>query len=148
MLGPLEPVAEHAEKSESLYLRGGIEVSRKRAHRLLVDLEEQAVLAAKVLEDRALGDIQLRSDVSHPGRVISLFSEVAHGRIDDPGTLCLRTGAGWNLIAITGRSNKTAGDSAHRLTSSHGTIPKTSLEFNSNFLGFWASVLAHSPSLE
>src|SRR5579863_4368076 len=82
-----------------------------------------------MLEDRALGNAQARGNVSHPRGVVALLGKMAHGRIDDPGSLAFGTGPR-SHVPITRRRNQAAADPTHRLTSGHGTVINGSVKFN------------------
>src|SRR5258705_13752477 len=124
MLGASEPIAQHGEEALILHVGWGIEIGGKSSHGFLVDLEEETVLAAEVLENRAFGDVQFGGDIADACRMVSLLGKMAHRRIDDAGSLCLGARARGNLVSVTRWTDHAAGNSAHWLTSSHGTIPK------------------------
>ena len=132
MLGAHQPVAQNFEESALAHFGGSIEIAGKRTDRLLVSLKEQAVLAAKMLENRTLGDPQDRGDIAHPGGVVALLGKMAHRGVDDLAALALRTRPRRH-VTVAGRRNDAAANSAHSLTSSQETLPKDQANFNSIF---------------
>ena len=74
---------QHREKATGSNLWGRIQIFRKRAHGALVDLEEQTILAAEMLEDRTLRDAKTRSDITHSSRVITVLGEMQHSSFDN-----------------------------------------------------------------
>jgi hypothetical protein len=115
VLGPSQPIPQDCEEALVADLCGDVQVGRKSSNGLLVDLEEQAVLAAEVLKHRSLGDTQLSSNVTYAGGMIALLGEVPHRGIDDPGTLGLGSGTGRNMTAILRWTGKATGNSTHDL---------------------------------
>src|SRR6266478_12499 len=115
VLGLDQPIAQDFEEAQVSHIRRDVQVSWKGSNRLLVDLEEQAVLAAEVLKHRSLGDSELGGNVTHTGRVVTLFGEVAHGGVDDSGAFGLRAGTRRNVAAIFGGTGKATGNFGHDL---------------------------------
>ena len=83
VLGARQPVTHDFPKPFCLHFRRAIEVGGKGTHRLDVDLEEQSVFAAEVLEDGAFGDAELLRDIADARLVVSVLGEVLHGSFDD-----------------------------------------------------------------
>ena len=79
----------------------------------LVDLEEQSILAAEVLEDGPFGDAKCQRDVSDAGGVISVLGKMLGGRFDDAAAFGLRTRTEFRLALIKGWSDAVACDSRH-----------------------------------
>ena len=127
-----QPVAQHFEESALPHIRGRVEVARERTHGFLVDFEKQSILAAEMLKDRSLGDAERGRDIADPGGVIALLGKMAHGSINDSGSLAFGPGPGGHA-AVTRRRDETASNSTHSLTSSHKTLQKCHLNFNSIF---------------
>src|SRR5580658_711081 len=111
MLGPREPIMQNREKATSSNFWGRIQIFRKRAYGALVDLEEQTILAAEVLEDRALRDSKTRRDIAYTSRVITVLGEMLHSSFDNAAALGVgaRTRRGNSMVkrrrcSITGDS--------------------------------------------
>ncbi len=68
-----------------------------------------------MLKHRSLGDSELGGNVTHTGRVVTLFGEVAHGGVDDSGAFGLRAGTRRNVAAIFGGTGKATGNFGHDL---------------------------------
>ena len=79
-----------------------IKIARKRTHGFLVDLEEQAVFAAEMLEDGTLGDAEGGGDVTDTGGVVSLLGKMAHSGVNNAGPLAFGTRP-WRHMAVTRR---------------------------------------------
>src|SRR5580698_2043445 len=113
MFGADEPVVKNIEESRGANFGRSVEIFGEGAHGAFVDFEEQAVLAAEMLEDRTFGDAKCRGDIADAGGVITILREMLHGGFDDAGALGLRTGAGREVARVTRRGDGIAGDSAH-----------------------------------
>src|ERR1700677_2334724 len=134
MFGAHQPIIKNLEKPSGTYFCRRIEILGKRTHSLFIDLEEKTVLAAKMLEDRSLGDAERNSHVANAGGMVTVFRKVLHGRIDNAGALGLRTRS-WRRVAhITRWINRIAGNSTHRDSKS----PKNSGAFHNFQLHFYS----------
>ncbi len=129
-----QPVAEDVEEAVLANLGRSVKVTGKRSHRLLVDFEEQAVLAAEVLKDGTLGNAEGGGDVADPGGMVPLFGEMTHGGVNNAGPLAFGTGARRHMT-VTRRRNQATSNPTHILTSSQETVPKMNVDFNSIFRG-------------
>lgn len=78
-----QPVPQSMEESVVQDLRRCTEIRGKRAHRLLVRLEEKSVLATEVLKDGSLGDPEFIGHVADPGVLKPVLSKVAHCGVDN-----------------------------------------------------------------
>ena len=83
VLAPLQPIPEGGEEALRAHRRGRVLVARQRLHRALVGGQEEALLAAEVLEDRALGDPQLGRHVLDAGGLVPGLREAPHGGGED-----------------------------------------------------------------
>jgi hypothetical protein len=86
-----EPIAQDFEKSCFAHFQRNVQILRKRAHCPFVHLEEQCVLAAEVLENRALSDSEGEGDIGDPRIFIAMLSEMPGGGVDDAPALGFRT---------------------------------------------------------
>jgi len=84
VLGALQPVDEDLPEAAVDDLGRGLEPRGEGLHGPLIGGEEQPGLAAEVLEDRALRDPELRSDLLHLRTLVAVLGERAHRRLDDP----------------------------------------------------------------
>ena len=89
VFGADQPVAEHFEETGRANFRGRVQIFGKRANCALIDLEEQTVLAAEVLEDGTLGDAERDGNVADACGVISMLGKMLRGRFDDAGAFRL-----------------------------------------------------------
>src|SRR5215467_4987327 len=113
MFGADEPVPQHGEESVLLHIGGRIQVSGKRAHGLLVDLEKKSVLAPEMLKDRTLRDAQFGRDVADSRGMVTLLGKVARGHVNDAGALGFRSRThGW-AAHVPGRTRHTASYATH-----------------------------------
>src|ERR1700722_8168022 len=90
-LGARQPVPQYFEESAIADLSRRIQIARKRPRGPLVNLQEQSVLAAEMLENGSLGNIQCRGQVTDARRVIAVFGEMAHGGVHNLVSLAFRT---------------------------------------------------------
>src|SRR5262249_11798450 len=110
-------------------------------------LEEQAILAAEVLEDRPLGDTQGGGDIADARGVVPLLGEIAHSGFDDFGPLAFRARPRrWMTIPRT--TNNIASDPSHDLTSSHDNLQENRYQFQFYFCLRCGSVSCSWASLD
>ena len=113
MFGADQPIIENIEEAGGAHVGGRIQIFREGAHGAFVDLEEQAVFAAEVLEDGTFGDAECGGNVADAGGLVTVLGEVLHGSVDDAGALGFGPGTGRVLTHVTRRCDGIAGDSAH-----------------------------------
>jgi hypothetical protein len=132
MFGTCQPVTEYIEEALLANLGWGIEISWECPNCLFVDLEEQAVLTAEMLEDGTLRNAEFGGDIADSRGVVPLLGEVAHGCIDNPGAFRLGTRARRNVVPILRGTDQTAGNSTHEidLESRHNTEDSLQIQFH------------------
>src|ERR1035437_9821837 len=114
VFGAHQPVSQHLEKAGLTDYRRRLKALGEGADRALVHLEEQPILAAKVLENGAFGNAERDGDVTDAGRVITLLGQMFRGNLDDAAALRVRTWTRGIPALVKGRSSAIAGDSRHR----------------------------------
>ena len=103
---------QHSEETKLADLGGHSEIRSKGINCSLISFEEQSILAAKVLENRALRYTQAGSNVADSGRMIALLGKMTHGRIDNLRSLIFGARP-WRQVSIARGRDQAAADSAH-----------------------------------
>jgi hypothetical protein len=103
---------QHSEETKLPDLGGHSQIRSKGINRSLVSFEKQTILAAKVLENRALCYTQSGGNIPDSGRVIALLGKMTHGRIDNLRSLIFGARP-WRQVSISRGRDQAAADSAH-----------------------------------
>src|SRR5579863_374417 len=109
-----QPITENFEKTVVPDFGGRVQIFRKRAHRALVHLKEQTVLAAKMLEDGAFSDAEAGGNISDSRGVIPVLRKMQGRRFNDAAPLGFGTRTELCLSLVQGRCYTIAGDAGHR----------------------------------
>src|SRR5215472_2062610 len=113
MFGTKKPIAEDLKESLLTNFGRRVEILGKGTNRQFVNLEEEAILAAEVLEDRTLGNTQTGGDITDAHGVISMLSKMLRRGFDDACALGLRSWPQLGVPLVKRRRDAITGNPRH-----------------------------------